>query len=143
MRSPNTEQILHRKSAIFALIAISANVSGNSLLSRGMREIGPTVSAAPLDYLAALLNPWVAGGIGVLVIWLLCQLSLLSWADLSYVLPITSTAYVLTAVVAWLAMDEHLSLHRWMGIALITAGAILVGRTYPRTTGPDEEESTG
>ena len=108
-----------------------------------MHEVGPTVSAAPLDYLAALLNPSVAGGIGLLVIWLLCQLSLLSWADLSYVLPITSGAYVLTAFVAWLALDERISLHRWMGIALITAGAILVGRTYPRTTGPDEEESTG
>ena len=140
MRNPNTEHILYRKSAIFALIAIGANVSGNSLLSRGMRGIGPTVSASPLGYLAALLNPWVASGIGILVVWLVCQLSLLSWADLSYVLPITSTAYVLTAIVAWFAMDDHISPQRWAGIALITAGAILVGRTYPRTTGPDEED---
>ncbi|HZT38293.1 MAG TPA: hypothetical protein VFA28_10365 [Bryobacteraceae bacterium] len=139
MRNPNTEHILHRKSAIFALIAISASVAGNSLLSRGMREIGPTVSASPLDYLAALLNPFVAGGVALLVIWLLSQLSLLSWADLSYVLPITSTAYALTAIVGRLAMHDHISPERWLGIGLITLGAMIVGRTYPRTTGGDEE----
>lgn len=139
MRNPNTEHILHRKSAIFALIAITASVGGNSLLSRGMHEIGPTVSGSPLDYLAALLNPSVAGGIALLVIWLFSQLSLLSWADLSYVLPITSTAYALTAIVGWLAMHDHISPERWAGIALITIGAMIVGRTYPRTTGPDEE----
>lgn len=132
MNDPNTRR-LHRKSAVFALLAVVASVGGNFLLSQGMREVGRTVSTSPLDYLATLLNPSVAGGVALLAVWLLAQLSLLSWADLSYVLPITAAAYAMTAVVGWLAFDEAVSPERWAGVALITTGAMLVGVTQPRT----------
>jgi uncharacterized membrane protein len=140
MNSQNTDARLHRKSAVFAIVAVMASVGGNFLLSRGMHEVGRTVSAAPLDYLSTLLNPSVAGGVTLLAVWLLAQLSLLSWADLSYVLPITATAYAMTAVVGWLAFDESVSPGRWTGVALITTGAMLVGWTQPRTTKPEDEQ---
>ena len=140
MNSPNTEARLHRKSAIFAVVAVMASVAGNFLLSRGMHEVGRTLSTSPLDYLATLLNPSVAGGVTLLAVWLLAQLSLLSWADLSYVLPITATAYAMTAVVGWLAFSENVSPERWAGVALITTGAMLVGWTQPRTTPPEVDK---
>ncbi len=46
----------------------------------------------------------------------------LSWADLTYVLPATSLGYVLLALVAKFLLHEHISLLRWLGIALITGG---------------------
>jgi len=70
----------------------------------------------------------------LLIVWLLSHMALLSWADLSYVLPVTSVAYVLVALVGRFVLHEHVSLTRWAGIALIMIGVMLVGRTAPRTT---------
>ena len=107
------------------------SISGNYCLSVGMRSNGPA------DYVAAFRNPWALAGIVLLIGWLTSQLSLLSWADLSYVLPITAAAYVGTAIVGALALHEHVSAWRWSGVGLIAAGMLLVSRTHPRT-GPSK-----
>ena len=114
-----------------ALALIVFSITGNYCLSVGMR------SNAPTDYVSAFRNPWVLAGIVLLICWLTTQLSLLSWADLSYVLPITGAAYVGTAVVGALLLHEHVSVWRWGGVGLIAAGMLLVSRTHPRT-GPTE-----
>ena len=130
----NGQQHLRRKSILFACIAIVSNVGGNALLAHGMHQIGPTVSFSPLAYARLLINPWVDLGIALLAAWLLANLSLLSWADLSYVLPITATGYALAAILGWAAFGEHISKPHWIGVALITAGAALVGETPPHTS---------
>ena len=82
--------------------------------------------------LSALMNPFVILGIALLIFWTLTRITLLSLADLSYVLPVTSIGYVLSALAGWLFLHESISLPRGMGIALITAGSMLVGRTAPK-----------
>jgi uncharacterized membrane protein len=72
--------------------------------------------------------------------WLTSRLSLLSWADLTYVLPVTSFSYVLTAVVGAVYVKEQVSDLHWAGISLITVGILLVVLTYPKTSeGPPDE----
>ncbi len=116
-----------------ALAVVAFNASGNYFLSMGMRTMGETVSLSPLAYLRALGNFWVMIGVALLVGWLISQLSLLSWADLSYVLPITSTSYVLAAMLGAALLSEHVSATRWAGVLLIFAGVLVVSRTRPRT----------
>ena len=58
----------------------------------------PAELATPLDYITVLFRPWVALGVLLLILWLLSRMALLSWADLSYVLPVTSIGYVLVAL---------------------------------------------
>jgi len=96
--------------------------------------VGEMLSLSPIPYIRALFNPWVALGTSLLILWLLSTMALLSWADLSYVLPVTSMAYVLAALVGRFVMHEAVSLAHWSGIALIMIGVTLVGRTAPRTT---------
>lgn len=127
-------QPLRRKTRIFTACVIVANVLGNFSLSHGMRQVGESLSVSIPAYLYAFANPWVEAGIVLLALWLLAQLSLLSWADLSYVLPVTALAYVLTAVLGRVAGGEPVAAMRWMGILLITAGAVLVGRTSPSSS---------
>ena len=124
---------------VLAVAVIVFNVSGNYLLDVGMRSVGQIVSLSPLDYLRVFGNAYVVSGVLLLLVWLLCQLSLLSWADLTYVLPITSVSYVLTAVVGALFLKEHVSAARWLGVSLIVTGVLVVGSTHPRTA-PEKEK---
>jgi uncharacterized membrane protein len=128
---------LRRKSFLFAGIAIAANVVGNVLLGAGMHQVGPTVSLSPLAYVHVLSNPLAVAGVVTLTTWFLANLSLLSWADLSFVLPVTSTGYALTALLGWGALGEVVPVHHWIAVALITVGAGVVSRTRPHTTGAD------
>ena len=130
---------LRRKTRLLAITVIVSNVLGNFALSMGMKEVGTTVSFSLLPYLRALLDPWVIAGVCLLAVWLISNLSLLSWADLSYVLPVTSIAYVIAAILGRVFMGDEISPFRWAGIALIVIGATIVGLTTPRTT-PELEQ---
>ena len=73
------------------------------------------------------------------MVWILTDLALLSRADLSFVLPVTASAYVLVATGGHFILHDHISWERWTGIALITLGVILAEETPDRTTkGPLE-----
>lgn len=126
---------IHPKTIILTLVVILSNVIGNFSLSWGMRKTGPGVLQSPLGYIQALFNPWVAIGVCLLLLWMLSQMVLLSWADLSYVLPVTAAGYVLAAIAGRMILDERISAARWSGVVLIMAGVVLVGRTQHSTTG--------
>ncbi len=134
---PDKQRRLRRKSLIFAALAVFGNVSGNALLHIGMQQIGPTLSISPLVYLRVFRNPYVDSGVLLLILWFLSNLFLLSWADLSYVLPVTAIGYALAGLSGW-ELGESVSSLRGIGIVLITSGAIVVARTKPRTTPADE-----
>ena len=122
----------HFKTYLFTFIVILTNVLGNSALKWGMEHVGdPGVS--PLLYLKAIFNPWVMIGIILLIVWMLSRMTLLSWADLSYVLPLTSAGYILQALIGRYFFNEHVSWQRWSGTLLIIGGIVLVGLTTPRT----------
>ena len=121
---------LHSKTRLFTAIVVLSNVAGNSALTKGMQQLGD-LGNSPFAMIAALFHPWVAIGVALLIVWTLSHMALLSWADLSYVLPVTAIGYVLAAFAGRFFLGEYISLTRWAGIALITVGVTLVGRTPP------------
>jgi len=121
------------KTAALTMVVIFANVIGNFSLTWGMRKAGPNALHSPLAYIQVLFNPWVAGGVCLLIVWMLSQMLLLSRADLSYVLPVTSAGYVLTALAGRLFLGEQISVARWAGVTLIMTGVVLVSRTAQST----------
>lgn len=130
--TPVTSGEKHR-THVLIFVVIVTNVIGNIFLSRGMRNV-EVLSWSPLPYLHAVLNPWVACGVLILTVWMITDLALLSLADLSYVLPVTATAYILIAILGHFVLDEPISAMRWVGIVVITLGVMLVGETPSRTT---------
>ncbi len=115
-------------------VVVLSNVSGNFFLKRGM----PAELAAPADYITVLFRPMVSLGVLLLILWLASRMALLSWADLSYILPVTSVGYILVALAGRFLLNEQISDRRWLGIALIMAGVALVsGGTAPQTTRPE------
>jgi drug/metabolite transporter (DMT)-like permease len=119
---------LRSKTRLFAVLTILSNVAGNSFLTKGMRQLGD-LGNSPFALIAALFHPWVALGVALLIVWTLTHMALLSWADLSYVMPVTALGYVVTAFAARFFLGENISVERWVGIVLVTAGVMLVGQT--------------
>ena len=128
---------LRWKTRAFAAIVVVSNAFGNLLLTWGMRHGAGEITASPLSFIHAIFNPWVSSGIVLLILWMLSKVLLLSWADLSYYLPVTAVGYVLNAALGRLFLGEHITLARWAGTLLIMAGVILVGLGNPHS-----EEST-
>jgi len=120
------------KTWIACLIVVATNVLGNYALARGLRGF-PVDTLSPLSYLHAMAHPWTVIGILAMIAWFTSRLALLSWADLSYVMPISSSAYLLTAMLGVLVLREEVSALHWAGIVIITAGVLLVAVTYPET----------
>ena len=127
---------LRWKTRAFAAIVILSNVLGNLFLTWGMRHGVEEITASPLSFLRAIFNPWVSLGICLLILWLISRMFLLSWADLSYVLPVTALGYVLTAVLSRIFLGETVTPARWAGTLLIMAGVVLVGLGNPQTEKP-------
>lgn len=133
-------QNVRRKTQLFAVVSVLSNVAGNSALTHGMTQLG-TIGNSPLDLFAALFHPWVALGVALLIVWTFAHMALLSWADLSYVMPVTAIGYVVTAFAGKFFLGEAVSPMRWAGIVFITAGVTLVGRTAPATGGSSIRQS--
>jgi len=110
-----------RKYLVLAGVTAFA-AAGDSMLSHGMKQTGSISLHHLQGVIFAVLNPWVAVGILLLLAFFATYMNALSWADLTYVLPATSLGYVILALVARFALHEHVSPMRWMGIALITGG---------------------
>ena len=122
------------KTFVFTLMVILSNCLGNFSLTWGMKHQSRGFSFAPLVFLRTLFSPWVLAGVVLLIVWLLSRMALLSWADLSYVLPVTSLGYVLSAMMGRWFLNEQVSWQRWAGTLLIVAGTAVVGSTQPDTT---------
>jgi drug/metabolite transporter (DMT)-like permease len=131
---------LRLKTWIFTAIVVFSNPFGDFFLKRGLPASAHLSS--PLDYIAALFQPLVAVGVVLLIVWQLSRMALLSWADLSYVLPVTSVGYVVVALIARVMLHEAITGRRWAGIVLIMAGVALVSAGAPSTV-PGEAEPAG
>ena len=134
------KQRLIWKTVIVCIVVVGTNVIGNYALALGLRQVGVIQSWSPLPYIKALFQLWVGVGAAFMVVWLIARLTLLSWADLSYVLVVTSFSYVLTAVAGAVGLDEKVTWIHWIGICLITLGVLLVAHTPPQTTENPEPE---
>jgi drug/metabolite transporter (DMT)-like permease len=113
------------KTWLFTTLVVLTNVLGNFFMKRGL----PASLDGPFQFIAALFRPEVALGVVLLILWMLSRMALLSWADLSYVVPVTSIGYVLVALMGRFFLDERITPENWAGIALIVVGVSLVGLT--------------
>src|SRR5258707_5213864 len=91
-----------------------------------MKDLGGISLHNLSSLILAIFDPWVAGGILLLLAFFASYMSALSWADLTYVLPATSLGYVLVALAARFGFHEAISPTPWLGLALITAAVGLV-----------------
>ena len=125
------------RTPLVLILAMLAQVIGNILLSKGMKQILPG-SPSTTSYLLGIdyrvlgsHDVWL--GVLLLIVFLFLFTALLSWADLSFVLPASSFGYVLNVALAHYLLLEPVSVARWCGTALISVGVIMVSITGSRS----------
>jgi drug/metabolite transporter (DMT)-like permease len=132
---------------ILLAVAILAQAAGNVFLSKGMKYIASIAAVAgggliPL-FLQAIGSPMIWLGTVLLIIFFLLFITVLSSADLSFVLPVVSIEVVVNVAFADFFLNEPVSTMRWLGTILISLGVIMVFRSGHQAVGARQEgEST-
>ena len=130
---------LAQKNRLFIVIVVVTNTVGNLFLAIGVKQMPPFSMGAFFHYLTRFLsNGWILGGIALMAAWMLSQLAMYSWADLTYVIPVTASAYILTAFLAKFVLGEQITAIHWAGICIVSLGAGFVFETPLRAKGHAE-----
>ena len=135
MSSPTA---LRAKTYILIALIVLFSSMGNILLSRGMKQIGAVHIASARElvrlFMEIFSSGWIWMGIGSLLLYLVCFMVVLSWADYSYVAPASATVYAVVPLVGHFLLGEKVPPLHWVGILIICLGVGLVRHTAPSTT---------
>lgn len=122
------------KALAILILALTAAGIGNICLSKGMQSLGPFAWEGvfpSLHYFAGgLSNGWVIGGILLELAYFALWLLLLSVAEVSWAVPMNAMEYIFVALLAQFWLGERLDSSRWIGIVLISAGVVLMMRSW-------------
>jgi drug/metabolite transporter (DMT)-like permease len=125
------------KTLFMILVMVLCANTGDLMLKRGMSQIGSVqFSAAALKhaFVLTVTNPTIWIGILFLIGFTISYMTVMSWADYSYVMPAGAFGYALLTFLAVIFLHEQVTPRRWVGVVLICVGVLLVGQTKPRTT---------
>lgn len=108
--------------------------AGDVILGKAMKSSAGLDAWTPASVghflYAAMTNGTVWLGITSLLLFMICYLLVLSWADYSYVSPASATGYGVVVLLAHFLLGEHVPLMRWVGVGVICLGVFLVGGTH-------------
>jgi drug/metabolite transporter (DMT)-like permease len=114
---------------LFVLIIV-VGTWGELCLGRAMQQTGELEKLHPgamagLLY-RALQIKWIWIGVAMMALAFFSLLLLLSFEQVSFVVPVTALSYLVGAIGGAFFLGERVSLQRWIGIALVCVGVTLV-----------------
>jgi uncharacterized membrane protein len=123
-----------KRSKIFFLLIITVTIISfaQPLIKKGMNSItinGLSSILNPQVILEIITNGYVISGIIIYGLALLLLLGIMTKEDISFIYPLLSLGYVLTAIFAIFFLNETVSMLRWIGIGFIFLGSYLIGRS--------------
>ncbi len=105
---------------------------GEILSAKGMQQVG-AVSFRPRALVGAVWrmvrNPFLFAGVVALAVSFFSFISLLSYADLSFVVPLTAVSYITNTLGGRFFLKEHIARERWLGTLLVAGGVALISLT--------------
>lgn len=118
------------QTALMLAILILSGALGDVYIAKGMKQIGEirTLRLRALFLLGRKMLSNVAFLLGLLymIAGFLTFLVVLSWADLSFIIPATSLNFVLATLGAKWILQENISRLRWFGTVLVGLGVALI-----------------
>jgi drug/metabolite transporter (DMT)-like permease len=114
---------------LFFLIIVSGT-GGELCVSRAMRSMGEHHDFSPKAIFAFVLKglrlTWMWVGVGMMSIGFFSLLAILSFRDVSFVVPVSALSYAAGAFGARAFLGERISRNRWLGIAVVCVGVTIV-----------------
>lgn len=117
------------KTVLVVSVAALAAAVGEALISLGMRRMGDASAWGLANWdkvLLMFLHPLVLLGVAFTIIFFVLFSWSLSWADMSFVQPLTALSFVFGLLIARFWLGEAVSWWRWVGVLVIIAGVTLV-----------------
>ena len=118
------------RTALFIAIVVFAGTGGEIAVTHAMKRLGEVKSFSPLAILRvvgrAFRQGWMWFGFALMAVAFFALLLLLSWEDVSFVIPATALSYVAGALGARFLLGEQVSGLRWAGVLLVCIGVALV-----------------
>jgi len=115
------------------MVCILFGAFGQIFMKTGMNQLDKIDDMAelidPTTAMGVLKNKYVVGGLLLYAISAFLWLGALSTLDVSFMYPMLSLAYVITAILALIFLGENLTTVRWVGIALVVAGCFLITKS--------------
>jgi uncharacterized membrane protein len=115
---------------ILFFFVIVAGTGGEICVSKAMRTVGEVHEFNPRAIARFLLRgvrvPWMWLGITMMGMAFFSLLTLLSFREVSWVVPMSALSYLAGAIGAIVFLREHVTRHRWLGIAVICIGVTIV-----------------
>jgi len=115
---------------ILLFLVVCAGTAGELCLSRAMKTIGEVRNFHPRNVVYVILRvirvKWMWLGVGLSATAFFSLLWVLSFADVSMVVPVTSMSYAAGALGGKFFLHERVTRERWTGILLVSLGVILV-----------------
>jgi drug/metabolite transporter (DMT)-like permease len=116
-------------SVLFFFI-IAAGTGGELCVSRAMRSLGEVHEFSPKSLVSfvwrALHLSWMWTGVGLMTLGFFSLLAILSFKDVSFVVPVSALSYAAGAFGAKAFLGERVSRNRWLGIAFVCLGVTIV-----------------
>ena len=101
------------------------------LLKKGATSGTPLSASIAWLGIGALASVWTWLGILAYLLSLACWLYVLRHIPVSVAFGLISIAQVLVPLGAWVFLGEGISMRRWIGIASVLCGTVLIARTAP------------
>jgi drug/metabolite transporter (DMT)-like permease len=114
---------------LFALIVVLGTL-GELCLSRAMKTVGEVRDFRPLAIakviVRALRGGWMWAGLGMMAVAFFALLGVLSFENVSFVVPVTALSYLAGTFGGVVFLGEHVTVQRWLGVLLVVLGVTLV-----------------
>jgi len=115
---------------IFFSLIVVAGTAGELCVSRAMKAIGEVHDFRPSALVKVFLNAlrvkWMWIGVGLMAVGFFSLLAILSFENVSFVVPVTALSYVGGALGGRFFLGERVNWRRWTGILLVCVGVTLV-----------------
>jgi drug/metabolite transporter (DMT)-like permease len=115
---------------ILLFLIIVSGTGGELCVSRAMRGMGEMHDFRPKAIfkfvLRGLAHPWMWIGVAMMSLGFFSLLAILSFRDVSFVVPVSALSYAAGAFGAKAFLGERISRNRWLGIAVVCVGVTIV-----------------
>ncbi|MGA8101377.1 MAG: hypothetical protein WB869_04435 [Candidatus Acidiferrales bacterium] len=116
--------------ALSLIVIVFAGTGGELAVSRAMKQIGEVHDFSPRNVARvvgrAFRIGWMWFGISLMTAAFFALLAMLSWENVTFVIPVTALSYVAGTFGGQYLLGERVPTKRWVGVLLVCVGVTLV-----------------